>query len=75
MLRRINFAGSMANGKTPIARKPGIALAVLQPGQQPQAPDPQQMLQSLGPMFSPAALEQSVAAPRTGRPDPGFMKR
>ena len=80
VLRRINFAGSLANGKTPIAREAGVALAALPPDQQPQAPDPQQMLQSLGPMFSPAALEQITAAPRTAQVglilgSPGFMKR
>jgi uncharacterized protein (DUF1800 family) len=81
ILRRINFASTLGSGKTSIARdvgvEPGMAPAPLQ---QAQAPDPQQMLQMLGPMFSASALEQIGASPRATQAglilgSPGFMKR
>jgi uncharacterized protein (DUF1800 family) len=83
VLRRINFASTLGNGRTPIAREAGVAVNALpssQQPQQPQAPDPGQMLQTLAPMFSTTALEQIAAAPRASQAglilgSPGFMKR
>jgi uncharacterized protein (DUF1800 family) len=75
ILRRINFGNSLGNGKTPIAREAGAA--VEEPA---QAPDPQQLLQTLGPMLSASALEQIGSAPPATQVSlilgsPGFMKR
>jgi uncharacterized protein (DUF1800 family) len=80
VLRRINFASTLGNGKTPIAREAGVAFGALPPSQQPAPPDPQQMLETLGPMFSATALEQINTAPRATQVglilgSPGFMKR
>jgi uncharacterized protein (DUF1800 family) len=80
VLRRINFASTLGNGKTSIAREAGVAFAALPPSEQLQAPDPQRLLETLGPMFSAIALEQINAAPRTTQVglilgSPGFMKR
>ncbi|RXZ38930.1 DUF1800 domain-containing protein [Oxalobacteraceae bacterium CAVE-383] len=80
LLRRINFAATLANGRTPIAREAGVAIAALPPSERPQAPDPRQMLETLGPAFSASALEQIDAAPHAAQAglilgSPGFMKR
>ncbi|HWZ48782.1 MAG TPA: DUF1800 family protein, partial [Herbaspirillum sp.] len=76
ILRRINFASTLGSGKTPIARDAGVA----QTAQPQPAPDPQQLLQTLGPMFSASVLGQIDAAPRATQASlilgsPGFMKR
>jgi uncharacterized protein (DUF1800 family) len=78
ILRRINFATTLGDGKSPIARDPGVALSALP--QPPQRPDVQQMLQTLGPTFTAPALQLINDAPRGAQAglilgSPGFMKR
>ena len=82
ILRRINFASTLGNGRSPIARDavaaPPVAPAGMsdmqqttsqqQPAQaQPQPPDPQQMLQMLGPLFSASARAQIEASPHAAQ--------
>ncbi|OWY31272.1 DUF1800 domain-containing protein [Herbaspirillum robiniae] len=77
LLRRINFAGGLVNGKSPIARAEGDpppANADARPA------DPQQLLATLGPAITPQAIAKIQAAPANlqaglilGSPD--FMKR
>jgi uncharacterized protein (DUF1800 family) len=80
ILRRINFAGTLAGGKSPIARDaeaapPAMARAMSTdrpvPAQTPPEPvappDPQQLLHMLGPLFSASARAQIEAAPRAAQ--------
>ena len=78
ILRRINFASTLGNGKSPIARDAGVALAAMP--QPPVAPDPALLLETLGPLFSASALEQINGAAPPAQVSlmlgsPGFMKR
>lgn len=77
LLRRINFAGGLVNGKSPIARAEGTPA----PGNADAQPvDPQQLFRTLGPAITPAGAAHISAAPPNlqaglilGSPD--FMKR
>lgn len=77
LLRRINFAGSLAGGKSPIARVEGAP----QPSDsEARPPDPQQLLRTLGPAITPQAAARIDAAPANQRAalilgSPDFMKR
>lgn len=77
LLRRINFAGSLAGGKSPIARAEGAPAPT-----NAEAPplDAQQLLRTLGPAITPQAAAQIDAAPANQRAglilgSPDFMKR
>lgn len=77
LLRRINFAGGLVNGKSPIARADGEAA----PSNADARPaDPQQLLATLGPAINADATARILGAPANlqaglilGSPD--FMKR
>nr|WP_309985538.1 DUF1800 domain-containing protein [Herbaspirillum seropedicae] len=77
LLRRINFAGNLVNGKSPIARPEGEA----PPSNADARPvDAQQLLRTLGPAVAPQTAAKILAAPENvqaglilGSPD--FMKR
>ncbi|WP_050466100.1 DUF1800 domain-containing protein [Herbaspirillum chlorophenolicum] len=77
LLRRINFAGGLVNGKSPIARADGAP----PPSNADARPaDPQQLLATLGPAIAPDSVQKINAAPPNlqaglilGGPD--FMKR
>ena len=77
LLRRINFAGNLVNGKSPIARAEGDPV----PSNAEARPvDPQQLLRTLGPALSPQTATRITSAPGNmqaglilGSPD--FMKR
>lgn len=77
LLRRINFAGHLASGKSPIARVEGAPA----PANAEAAPlDPQSLLRGLGPAITPATTAQIEAAPENQRAalilgSPDFMKR
>ena len=77
LLRRINFAGGLVNGKSPIARAEGAP----PPSNADARPaDPQQLLATLGPAIAPDNAAKIAGAPANlqaglilGSPD--FMKR
>ncbi len=77
LLRRINFAGGLAGGKSPIARPEGTP----PPSNADARPaDPQQLLATLGPAIAPDNAARIAGAPGNlqaglilGSPD--FMKR
>ncbi|MBP0596589.1 DUF1800 domain-containing protein [Herbaspirillum sp. LeCh32-8] len=76
LLRRINFAGGLAGGKSPIARAEGVPPA----GVDARPADPQQLLSTLGPAITPDAVAKIQASPANfqaglilGSPD--FVKR
>ncbi|MBW9334973.1 DUF1800 domain-containing protein [Herbaspirillum sp. RU 5E] len=77
LLRRINLAGNLASGKSPIARPEGTPA----PSNAEAPPlDPQQLLRTLGPAITPQASAQINAAPENQRAglilgSPDFMKR
>lgn len=77
LLRRINFAGSLAGGKSPIARAEGAPA----PSNAEAPPlDAQQLLRTLSPAITPQAAAQIDAAPANQRAglilgSPDFMKR
>lgn len=77
LLRRINFAGNLVNGRSPIARAEGEAPPA---NDELRAVDPQRLLHTLGPAIAPAAAARIATAPEPvqaglilGSPD--FMKR
>ncbi len=77
LLRRINFAGGLAGGKSPIARLEGAPQPT---DSEARPPDPQQLLRTLGPAITPAAIARIDAAPANQRTalilgSPDFMKR
>ncbi|MDY7579664.1 DUF1800 domain-containing protein [Herbaspirillum sp. RTI4] len=75
LLRRINFASGLGNGKSPIARPDGAPANNF-----PAAIDPRQLMLTLAPTLSADRMEKILAAPTNlqtalilGGPD--FMKR
>ncbi len=77
LLRRINFAGNLVNGKSPIARAEGEPA----PSNADARPvDPRRLLDTLGPAISGQAAAKITAAPENVQPglilgSPDFMKR
>ncbi|ONN66537.1 DUF1800 domain-containing protein [Herbaspirillum sp. VT-16-41] len=77
LLRRINFAGGLAGGKSPIARLEGAPQPT---DSEARPPDPQQLLRTLGPAITPQAVARIDTAPANQRTglilgSPDFMKR
>jgi uncharacterized protein (DUF1800 family) len=77
LLRRINFAGALATGKSPISRKENAPT----PSTADAPPvDPQQLLQTLGPAIAPEVAAKVAAAPPNLQAglilgSPSFMRR